>query len=228
MAMKSKPSARVYKTDRTPPRLVKGSANLENLPMGAERRRVQLMEKWRRRLWQCQNKWFTLLDPQYGELVRKLMFSMEHSERQWMARLFPHALVISWFFTGSVSKMEEMIASLFNGGLFIVNKTFLPEGVAPEQMLLFNPQVYPDGIKVEVIRGATLLSDFLQPVPESKPWIDEWISEEKMIHHLAEAELGKDGLTALLTSAKSGTEPSDMSQDTGDQMARTDEKISYW
>jgi hypothetical protein len=37
--MKPKPSAFVYKTDRTPPRLFKGSTNPENLPTGAEHRR---------------------------------------------------------------------------------------------------------------------------------------------------------------------------------------------
>jgi hypothetical protein len=123
---------------------------------------------------------------------------------------------------------KEMIASLFNGGVFLVDKEFLPDGVPLEQMLLFNQRRYADGIKVEAVRGATVLSAFLEPVPESKPWIDEWNSEQEKIHHHAEAELGKDGLAALLTSAKAGTEPSKMSQETGDQMARTDEMISYW
>jgi hypothetical protein len=151
------------------------------------------------------------------------MFSMEHLGHQYMVGEFRHALILVWFFTGSVSKKEEMIANLFNGGVLS-----LRDGVPLEQMLLFNPRRYDDGIKEEAIRGATVLSAFLQPVPESKPWIDEWNSEQEKIHHHAEAELGKDGLAALLASAKAGTEPSKMSQDTGDQMARTDEKISYW
>ncbi len=86
------------------------------------------MDYWHDRLWQSRHKFLVLLGPQYRELIRKMIFSMENAE---LHEMVPHLMMGTfgiWFFTGSVEKMQEFIVEVFNGKVFLVDPSlFLPE-----------------------------------------------------------------------------------------------------
>ncbi len=191
----SNPSVALYKT-RLPQRA---------LPIPSNIRQRERIQYWQERLWRAQNKWFVLLSPQHRELVRKIGFSCERASLPGMITLLRFGLLILWFFTGNVRKMEDFVEAVFNGRVFLMSPPSffsdidLPVGTSElrKMALLYDPHVHKSGVNDDQIRNATLFSTYLAPVPKRKPWAAARVAEEAEERKQAVAELGAETVQNL-------------------------------
>ena len=90
-------------------RLLKGKTQPAKLPMPASVRQRRATDQWRDKIWQVRHKYLLLLHPQYRELMRKTLFSIDKANLHHLADSFLMGLFTIWCFTGSVPKMEDFI-----------------------------------------------------------------------------------------------------------------------
>ena len=176
-----------------------GTASLRLRPEAL--RPEQQLEAWRDRIWQVRHKFLTLLHPQFRDMTRKLIWSMDQAGLRDMPGRLLSGLLFAWLSQGTTQKMEDFLVALLRGEVFLLNdRRFLPDKLpanlaTPEllqSLLVYDPVQHSKGVSADQAIQARLFFAFLRPSPESKPWIKEWISEMAALRRQASAELGEE------------------------------------
>jgi hypothetical protein len=191
-------------------RVLKNGKQPSLLPIPEIVRQRRSVEKWRERIWRVRHKYVVLLHPQYRDLMRKIACSMEKTDLHQMVIHLRVGLFLTWFLTGSIGKMEELILEIIRGRVFLMNgRLFLPENTPEDlpklelrkRLLLYDPKCYPAGPDAAPDPEVTLFSDFLTPLPEMKLWLRQWAAEKDEVRRGAAAELGQAVADKLWTES---------------------------
>ncbi len=235
--MKAKISGQVQHVSGFPPRVIKKRPQALSLPTPAAVRNRAALDYWRDRLWRSRHKFLVLLGPQYRELMRKIIFSMEKAELPGMV---PHLMMGTfaiWFFTGSVQKMEEFIVAVFNGKVFLVDRrlflientpTDLPKDELITRVLLYDPVCHPEGCGSKAALEATRFLTLLGTPPAEKPWIQEWMSEMQTARGQAAAEIGEEAADALWAEVTCARKSGHADRESKNKNQEMTQKVSYW
>jgi hypothetical protein len=216
-------------------RVVRPGSSQSKLPLPESGRRRQHLDRRRERIWPTRLRFFVGLEPQFREASRKIMASMDRAGLQEMPGRFRMGLFMAWATQGTAKKMKKFIAALLKGTVFVMNhRSFLPDNLPRSlskedllrSFLVYDPVQHPN-LSIDQAVDATLFFTFLGAGPDSKPWIQEWISDIKTLRKELDAEFGQKAAQELWTpTAASDSGAQDCRMKAAPQQILT--KVAYY
>lgn len=98
---------------------------------------------------------------------------------------------------------------------------------ALESLLLYDPARYKGGIGKSQAANGIRFSEFVGPIPQTKPWLTEWELEIKKVQEQAVSELGVE-LAEMIISTLSTPDSNRSESQPDPPMRLLKDFVSYW